>query len=165
MMPSIATKFQYVNSPFFILTHYMFRLLRAILRGDIQLMFPRTILTSDLFPSGFPAKELYAFLLSHTHTHTHICATWPAHLILIYLIILIIIGEEYKSRRSSLLNFLHSLFTSSLFGLPQHPVSNILSPCFSLKFRDQITHPHRTTGKIIVLYILIFTFFDSRRED
>jgi hypothetical protein len=34
MMPSIATKFQYVNSPFllFLLTHYMFRPLRAILR-------------------------------------------------------------------------------------------------------------------------------------
>jgi hypothetical protein len=33
MMPSIATKFQYVNSPFFIflLTHYMFRSLRALL--------------------------------------------------------------------------------------------------------------------------------------
>jgi hypothetical protein len=41
-----ATKFQYVNSPFFILTHYMFRPLRAILRWDIQLMFPRTILTT-----------------------------------------------------------------------------------------------------------------------
>jgi hypothetical protein len=27
------------------------------------------------------------------------------------------------------------------------------------------THPYRTTGKIIVLYILTFTFFDSRRED
>jgi hypothetical protein len=38
MMPSIATKFQYVNSPFiFLLTHYMFRPLRAILRWDIQL--------------------------------------------------------------------------------------------------------------------------------
>jgi hypothetical protein len=38
MMPSIATKFQYVNSPFiFLLTHYMFQPLRAILRWDIQL--------------------------------------------------------------------------------------------------------------------------------
>jgi hypothetical protein len=34
MMPSIATKFQYVNSPF-IFTHYMFRPLRAIFRWDI----------------------------------------------------------------------------------------------------------------------------------
>jgi hypothetical protein len=39
MTPSNTTKFQYVNSPFFIflLTHYMFRPLRAIFRWDIQL--------------------------------------------------------------------------------------------------------------------------------
>jgi hypothetical protein len=38
MTPSIATKFQYVNSLLFsFLTHYMFRPLRAILRWDIQL--------------------------------------------------------------------------------------------------------------------------------
>jgi hypothetical protein len=30
---------------------------------------------------------------------------------------------------------------------------------------DHGSHPFRTTGKIIVRYILIFTFFDSRRED
>jgi hypothetical protein len=35
MMPSIATKFQYINSPF--LTRYMFRPLRANFRWDIQL--------------------------------------------------------------------------------------------------------------------------------
>jgi hypothetical protein len=38
MTPSIATKFQYVNSPFiFLLTYYMFRPLRAFFRWDIQL--------------------------------------------------------------------------------------------------------------------------------
>jgi hypothetical protein len=30
---------------------------------------------------------------------------------------------------------------------------------------DQVSHPYRTTGKITVLYILIFSYFDMRRED
>jgi hypothetical protein len=45
MTPSIATKFQYINSLLFsFLTHYMFRPLLAIFRWDIQLDIWRTIL-------------------------------------------------------------------------------------------------------------------------
>jgi hypothetical protein len=43
--------------------------------------------------------------------------------------------------------------------------SNTFSLCSSLNVRDQISHPYKTTGRIIVLYILTFTFLDSRRED
>jgi hypothetical protein len=56
---------------------------------------------------------------------------------------------------------------SSLFGpniLLSTLFSNILGLYSSLKVRDQVSHPYRTTGKITVLYILIFMFLNSRRE-
>jgi hypothetical protein len=55
---------------------------------------------SGLLPSGFPTNNLYAFLFSPIH------ATCLTHLIL-DLIILIILGEEYKLRSTSLYSFLH----------------------------------------------------------
>jgi hypothetical protein len=59
-------------------------------------------------------------------------------------------------------------FSPPLFGpniLFNTLFSNTLSLCSSLTVRDHVSHPYRTTGKIIVLDILPFTFFDSRRED
>jgi ABC-type glucose/galactose transport system permease subunit len=42
--------------------------------------------------------------------------------------------------------------------------SNTFSLCSSLTVINQVLHPYITTRKIIILYILNFTFFD-RRED
>jgi hypothetical protein len=83
------------------------------------------------------------------------------------LIIQIILGEEYKLRSSSICSILQPPVTSSLFCLNillNILFSNTFSLCSSLNVRNQVSQQYRTTGKIIVLYILIFTFSDSRRE-
>jgi hypothetical protein len=79
-----------------------------------------------------------------------------------------IFGDEYELSSSSLLDFLQPPVTSSLLG-PNNIISalfsNTLNLCSSLNMRDQVSYAHKTTGKIIVLYILFFTFLDSRWED
>jgi hypothetical protein len=94
-------------------------------------------------------------------------ATYHAHLILLDLIILTIFGEEYRLRSLSLPNYFHDP-SSSLLGpniLLNTLFSKTLSLRSSLKETDQVSHPYSTSGKITVLYILIFGLFDMRRED
>jgi hypothetical protein len=76
------------------------------------------------------------------------------------LVILIILGEQEKLWRSSLCTFIQPPVTSSLFGpnILNILFSNAFSLCFFLNVRDQASHPNRTAGKIIISYIVIFTF-------
>ena len=94
--------------------------------------------------------------------------TWPAHLTLLYLINRIMLGEEYRSLTSSLCSFLHSPPISYLLGpniLLNTLFSNTISLRSALNVSDQVSHPCKTTGKIIILCILLFIFLDSKLED
>jgi hypothetical protein len=78
-------------------------------------------------------------------------------------IILMILGEEYKLWSSSLCIFLQPPVTSSLFGpniLLNTLFSNTLSLCSSLNVRDQVAHPYRTTGKnsFVHVYSKVYVF-------
>ena len=86
-------------------------------------------------------------------------ATYHAHLILLYSITRIIFGEEYRSLSSSLYSSLHFSATSSLLGsyvFLSNLFSQTLSLLSSLIVSDHVSHPHRATGKIVILCILIF---------
>ena len=64
--------------------------------------------------------------------------------------------------------FFLSSGTLSLLGpyiLLNTLVSNTLNLRSSLYVSDQVPHPYKTTGKIIVLYVLIFIILDSKLEE
>jgi len=120
-----------------------------------------------LFTTG-SSKWSLSLRFSHQKTaytsFLPIHVTWPAHLVFYDLITRIIFGEEYRSLSSSFISFIQFNLTSSLIGtniLLNNLFSNTLSLRSSLDVSDHIPNPHKTTGKILILYIVIFIFFDS----
>ena len=124
-----------------------------------------------IFPSAPGSPQWNLSLWFHHQNPVHafplpICATCPAHLILLDFITHTILGEQYRSLSSSLCSFLQFPVTSFLLGpniLLNTLFSNTLSLRSSLNVNDQISHLYKTTGKIIFLYF--FKFLDSKLED
>jgi hypothetical protein len=95
--------------------------------------------------------------VSYMHTYLPIRATCPAILILLGLIILILLGEQYKSRSSSLCSFLHHPVTSSHFG----PNAEILR-AFWNKSQIKLGRARRKTETLILTELLLPSNPDTR---
>ena len=97
----------------------------------------------------------------HTPLLSPIRATCPTHLFIVDFITRIIFGEKYRSFSTPGCSFLHSPVTLSPLGpnILNTLLSNTLSLRSSLNVSDQVSHPYKKTGKIIVLHILIFKLF------
>ena len=116
-------------------------------------------LPSGHYPSGFPSKTQYTPLLSPYAPHAppiSFFSIWSP--------------QQYLLRNTNHKAPHYVVFpvTSSLLGpniLLNTLFSNTLSLRSSLNMSDQVPHPYKTTGKIIVPYILHFIFLNSNLED
>ena len=133
------------------------------LKFHLNIILPSRLGSSKWSPSlSFPTKTMC------TPHVSPIRAASIAYLILLDLITRTILGEEYRSLSSSLCSFLHSPAISSLLDpniLFSTLLSNILSLRSSLIVDGQVSRPYTTTGKIIILYIIVFAFLDSKLKE
>ena len=122
---------------------------------------PTSASPKSFFPSDFlHQKRVYA-------SPAPIRATCSTHLIILEFVTRKIFGKGNRSFTSSLCSFLHSPVTSSPLS-PNILLSTLFSNTFSLRSShnvgDQVSHPHKTTSKIIFHYILIFNFLIANRK-
>ena len=95
-------------------------------------------------------------------------ATCPAHFSRLELRFLILLGEEYNARSSALCNFLYSPIISyiltptnvSKYFILEHPKPLFLSQRVRPSFKTVQYNRY-----VIVLYVLTFSFLQSRRDD
>jgi hypothetical protein len=120
-----------------------------VFKNHLNINLSTTPRPSKHFSSSFLTKILHAF-----HKLPR-CAIRATHVLLHDLIILIIFHEQYKLWSSSLCKFLQPLVKFKYS--PQHPVlkHNLY---VSLDIKNQVSHPCKTTSKIIILNILILSF-------
>jgi len=105
-------------------------------------------LPSGLFPSGFPTKILYAFLICS------MCATCPIPFILLDLITLITVDEAYKLWSSSLCSLLQSPTTY----IAHIPSSFATNPLQYMHFESVVSSPVFCVDlRIGCAHLLIFT--------
>jgi hypothetical protein len=120
--------------------------------------------SSNIFPSMTGPSEWslpFRFWNQNVVRISHLSlmrTTCPIHVILLHLITLIIFDEAYTLWSYSLCNVLQPPATSSPLG-PNTLLSSLFSYAFSLcsplTVRDQVSHPYKVTGCIIVLHVLV----------
>jgi hypothetical protein len=104
-------------------------------------------LLGGLFPSAFPTKIFYAFLISPWFDHSNVW--WSVQVTKLLITRSSPVSQNFLPLRSKY--------------SPQHLFSNTLNLCSFLNMRNQVSYPY----KIYSIYscILIFKFLDKRRED
>jgi hypothetical protein len=124
-----------------------------ILLNHLCLVFP-----SCLIPYSFPTSDLYAFHFSPFMLHALLTSSlWLDH-------------SNYTWRSVHVMQFiLYSFFQPSVSTPAPGPtaLSTLFwnTVCPNVLMSDQVSHPYRTTGKIIVFCNIILACLDSRHED